>query len=136
MIQLPVLVGLKVCHEAIVEEATKRVTLVNCFRRLAVPSVPSAKTAFKVCFVLTDGMGKSEMSVSIKRCSTLKEVWFRPFSVEFSDPMNQRWFAVPLSNCRFPEEGRYQVELDANNELLGLCVFEVYVKGDEHESSS
>jgi hypothetical protein len=136
MIQPPILVGLKVCHEAIVEESTKRVTLVNCFRRLAVPAVPSAKTAFKVCFVLTDGKGESEVCVSIKRCSTLNEIWFRSFSVAFTHPLRQRWFAVPVSSCRFPEEGRYQVELKANNELLGLCVFEVYVKGDEHESSS
>ena len=32
MQQHPTVVGLKVCHEAIVEETTRNVTLVNCFR--------------------------------------------------------------------------------------------------------
>lgn len=136
MIQPPIPVGLKVCTEAIVEDTTKRVTLVNCFQRLAVPSFPSPKMAFKICGLLTDGKGESELSLSIKRSSTLEELYVRSFRVNFSDPLQQLWFVFSVSSFRFPEMGRYQVESKTGNELLGLCVFDVYQKGDKNESSS
>ena len=37
----PTVVGLKVCHEAIVQEGTRNVTLVNCFRELSFSSFPA-----------------------------------------------------------------------------------------------
>jgi hypothetical protein len=136
MVQPPILVGLRVCHEAIVEESTKRVTLVNCFQRLAVPSFPSPKMPFKICGLLTDGKGETELFLSLKRSSTLDEHYVRSFRVNFSDPLRQVWFIFTVSRFRFPEMGRYQVELKAGNELLGLCVFDVDEKGDKNESSS
>ena len=48
MIQVPILVGLKLCKETIVEEKSKNVSLINCFRRLYVPSFPSPYQTFKI----------------------------------------------------------------------------------------
>ena len=59
----PTVVGLKVCHEAIVEEKSRNVTLVNCFRELSFAAFPATARPFVACVVLTDGRGHGKLSV-------------------------------------------------------------------------
>lgn len=126
MIQVPILVGLKLCKETIVEEKSKNVSLINCFQRLYVPSFPSPFQLFKICAVLTDGMGETEMSISIERRSSMRTIYERTWQVNFSDPSLQRWVLLTVSRCSFPEAGGYRAILWAEQEeVLGQTTFDV-----------
>lgn len=130
MIQPPILVGLKVCHEAIIEETTKRVTLVNCFRRLEVSSFPSPTQRFKVCAVLTDALGDMRLSIAIEHQQSLDEIYRNFWRVNFTDPLRERWFLLSVSGCSFPEPGGYRVNLYAETEIIGQAVIKVVKKGE------
>ena len=48
-------VGLVTCEQVIVEDRTKNITLVNCFGKRLVQTIPSEPHSFAVFALLTDG---------------------------------------------------------------------------------
>jgi len=128
MIQLPNAVGLKLCQQAIVEETTRNVTLVNCFRRLRVTTFPSPPQQFTVCVHLIDGLGEIEFSLEIHPLSTMHMLDLRKWKANFADPLEDKWVLVNFRNCVFPHPGRYEVALFANGMLTAQCVLEVLGK--------
>lgn len=108
MQQQPIVVGLKLCQHAIVEESTHNVTLVNCFRRLSLEEFP-AQVSFTVCFALTDGIGDRSLTLSVMSLADGEIVWIRSWNESFKDPLLERWFVLPVKDCPFPNTGSYQV---------------------------
>src|SRR5580698_7092978 len=99
----PTLVGLKLCQHAIVEENTRHVTLVNCFRKLSFAVFPARANPFSACAVLTDGLGDGKLTLSITSLEDWQEVWTRSWNVVFRDPLSERWFIMPATDCTFPQ---------------------------------
>ncbi len=75
MKQQPIVVGLKVCEQAIVQEGTRHVTLVNCFRKLAFEEFPAHANTFRVCLALTDGIGEGTLTLTVTSLQDLEIVW-------------------------------------------------------------
>ena len=130
MIQRPNAVGLKVCQQAIVEERTRHVTLVNCFRKLTFATFPAPGVAFTVCVVLTDGIGEFDLHLAIAPLSTLEDLAVRSWKAKFSDPLKERWFLVPFHNWHFPAPESYQVHLRIGQEVVAQAIFKVVQKGE------
>ena len=65
MNELPVLVGLKVCTDVIVDKKTEHVTLVNCVRRWRMKRAPTPPQNFVVCCVLADGEGEIKFTLKV-----------------------------------------------------------------------
>jgi hypothetical protein len=58
MLQPPNVVGLKLCQQVIVEEESRNVTLVNCFRKLSFAEFPAKAVRFFICVVLREGRAR------------------------------------------------------------------------------
>lgn len=127
MIQPPVAIGLTVCEQVIVEEKTHNITLVNCFARLKVREVPSGSHRLVVYARLTDGRGEGKIRLELLRPDTLDEVLVQDISAAFSHPL-QEFHAVFRGSVPFPIEGRYQVNLLADGELIAQRTFQVFVR--------
>jgi hypothetical protein len=121
----PTVVGLKLCEQAIVQETTRNVTLVNCFRELSFPAFPAQARPFTVCAVLTDGLGEGNLTLNIVSLEDLEEVWTNSWKAKFPHPLRELWFLLPVAACRFPQAGRYQVELAIDREPTAQTILRV-----------
>ena len=128
MIQRPNAVGLMLCQQAIVEEKTRNVTLVNSFYRLRVRALPSPPQRFTVHAILTDGLGKMTLSLVFTRLDTLEAIYKRSWKTDWSDPLREIRLLMQVNSCSFPVAGRYQVSLLANNELITQATLQVIQK--------
>jgi hypothetical protein len=125
----PTVVGLKLCEHAIVQEGTRNVTLVNCFRKRSFAAFPAQVPAFSVCAVLTNGRGEGALTVTVTSLEDMEEVWTNSWKVKFNDPLRELWFLLPVTNCPFPEAGRYQVELTIDGDPTARTLLPVFEKG-------
>ncbi len=126
MIKRPVAIDLIVCEQMIVEEKTHNVTLVNCLKRLKVRKVPSEPQRLVLFALLTDGLGAGEFRLTVSRPDTLEEILRRETRATFPDSLQhvRVFFRASLS---FPIEGRYQIDLLADEEAIASRIFEVSV---------
>ncbi len=86
MLQRPTASGLILCQEVIIEEKTRRATLVNTTDWLRCPTFPSPPQRLVAYAVLTDGLGDAEMALTVTRLDTLEEVDKKQLRARFSDP--------------------------------------------------
>ncbi len=127
MIQRPAATGLAVCEQVIVEEKTHNITLVNCLTRLRVKAVPSEPQRFIVYAWLTDGLGDGQIRLEVVRPDTLDELLTRDLPATFSDPL-QEVRVLFRGSLSFPVEGRYQVRLLADGDIIAQRTVQVFVK--------
>ncbi len=121
----PIAVGLKVCQQAITQEGTRHVTLVNCMKRLEVAKLPSSPQNFTVYAILTDGLDEFDLKLVISSLADLEPFFQRRWKVTIADPLKEKWFYIEVKRLVFPTEGRYQLTLFANHDLLAQCSLEV-----------
>lgn len=126
----PTVVGLKVCHEAIVEERSRNVTLVNCFRGLSFAAFPATARPFVACVVLTDGCGHGKLSLRIIEPENLNEIWVDSWDIRLKDPLKEIWFLLPVAECVFDQPGRYQVSAWLDGELMATTMVRIRQKGE------
>ena len=130
MQKLPAVVGLKVCHEAIVQETTRNVTMVNCFRELSFASFPAPARPFVACAVLTDGKGEGELSLAITELDDLADIWNESWPITMTDMLKEVWYVLPVSGCVFRSPGRYQVSLSVDGDWLAQTTLRISKKGE------
>lgn len=128
MVKTPVVIGLFLCEQVIIEEGTRNLTLVNCFRQRQVKQFPSESAPFTVFALLTNGIGEMPMALVIQRLDTLDEIYRRSAQVKFAGPLQEYWFRPLVQHCSFPVAGHYQACLFANHELIAQRAFAVLAK--------
>ncbi len=119
MKQGPVVIGLFLCEQVIVEDKTRNVTPVNCFTRRTVERFPSEPVPFILFAVLTDGLGKIPLEVLIHRLDTMEELYRAGSSCRFPSPLHEVRCTLRNRGYSFPVPGHYQVTLLGENEVLG-----------------
>jgi hypothetical protein len=127
MIQRPNAVGLILCKDAIIEEKTRNITLVNTFNQLTVREFPASQQ-FMVYLVLTDGLGEMTLSLAVARLDDLTRLFERSWKETFTDPLREKRRLVQVTSCSFPVPGRYQVSLLAEGEWVAQCVLTLFVE--------
>ena len=125
MIQRPNAIGLLLCQQAIVEERTRNLTLVNTFRRLVVDSFPSPPQRFEIHSLLTDGLGPMTLTLLATRLDTLDEIYNQTGTVTFTNPLQEQYLLIHITRISFPVPGRYEFRLLAERESIAQCVLEV-----------
>jgi hypothetical protein len=130
MTQQPVAIALTLCEQVIVEEGTRNVTLVNCSTTLKVREVPSGPQRLVIHVTLTDGLGAGALRFEVARLDTFETIFTRETSVTFTDPLQEVRVQLRPQGLSFPVEGRYQVSLLADGELIAQRRFRVSVTGE------
>jgi hypothetical protein len=129
MIQRPTAFGLWLCEDVLVEEHTRSVTLLRHFDVLRVLSFPSPPAQFTVYAVLTDGLGPMTLRLVVAHADTLEEVYDRPLPrINLTDPLAITRVRFRVRSCRFPESGRYEFSLYAEEEVVATCLLRVTLK--------
>ncbi len=119
MSQRPVVVGLFLCENVIVEEGTHNISLINCFSIRRAEQFPSEPHSFLVFATLTDGFGEMAFDVAIERLEDLQEIFRQSQALAFVDRLQKLRFNYRVTNYSFPSAGAYLVSLLADGEMIG-----------------
>ena len=97
MSQRPTVAGLLVCEHLIVQARTHNMTLVNCFTMRKVERFPSEPQRFTIFAALTDGQGRIELDVVIRRLDDLQRIYRASVTQGFIDPLQQVRFWLDIT---------------------------------------
>ena len=70
LIPTPAILGLTICDHLIIEEGTKKCSLVGGFSRISASSFPANVQPFSVFALLTDGLGDGIIRLGVLRLET------------------------------------------------------------------
>ena len=126
MVPRPVLLGLTLCDHVIVEERTRKVSLVGCFSAIRVGSFPATPPPFSGFALLTDGLGDATIQLSVSRMETQEDIYIREMPCHFPDRLTEVRVHFRIHQCVFPAPGWYQVTLLADGEWLAQRLLRVY----------
>lgn len=125
MAEVPMARNLFVCEQVIVDHYTRNVSLINCTSGWAIDQFPSDLQRFCVYAILSNGLGNCAMRVRIVHLTDESEIFERRIDYRFSDPLSVLKFNLRIRQCIFPEEGRYAVQLFANDEQIAETVLQI-----------
>lgn len=121
MAKQPVLVGLKVCKDVIVDETTHHVTFVNCLRRLLVPKVPTPPQELIVTGALAGGLGEMALTLKLLESGPQEIVFTHSWIIQLTDPLEERSVYIRLRRVTFPAFGRYEFVLWVHDDWFAHC---------------
>ena len=110
----PIALGLTICEKIIVEEGTRKLTLVNAFTRIDESEFPSPARTFFVVAVLTNGRGDATIEVTLTRLDTDETMYIRRIAAHFPDPLQELRLSHRIEAFSFPAPGLYQFALLVN----------------------
>jgi hypothetical protein len=125
----PIVLGLSICDYVIVEEKTKKVSLVGSFSGLGVDDFPARALPFSVYAALCDAVGPVTFTLVVTRLDTGEEIYKRENHIVFPDKLTEVHYVFRLYNCEFPVASWYQFTLLGDGEWLAQRRVRVYVKG-------
>ena len=127
----PIVLGLSICDYVIVEEKTKKVSLIGHFSGLAVDEFPTKALPFSVYAALSDSVGRLKIRLVVTRLDTGEVTYEVENQVSFPDKLTAVHLVCRLNNCEFPAPSWYQFTLLSENEWLAQRRVRVYAKGGE-----
>ena len=122
MIQRPNAIGLVVCQQAVIEEGTRNMTLVDAFNRLTLGTFPTPPQHFTVYALLTDGLGTMTLTMNVAPLDTLEPILTRSWQATFPDALYELRLVARTKSVCFPAPGRYEINLLAEGEMLARRV--------------
>ncbi len=131
MARQPVVIGLTLCDYVIVEERTKKVSLIGAFTGLGVPAFPAMAVPFSVFATLTGADGNVTMKLVVTHLESNDEIHFHTGILRFPDPVVEVYYHLRLSQCVFPAPGSYVFSLQADAELIAQRRLRVYQRESE-----
>src|SRR5687767_6186203 len=98
MKQRPVVLGLLLCEQVLVDQTSRNTTPVNCFNTLDVEAFPGHVTFHAVAW-LTDGLGEMPIELLVQRLDTLEEVSHVRRTAVFTDPLREIRCTIRVRRC-------------------------------------
>jgi hypothetical protein len=114
----PVAVGLTLCDYLVIEEGTRKVSLVGYLVKLTAERFPFTPPPFYVFAALTDGLGDATIDLVVSRLDSLDELYARQLRVNFSSRLRERQVVFRISDCVFGAPGAYQFTLYVDGEWV------------------
>jgi len=118
MVPRPVALGLTLCHYFLVEEGTRKVSLVGVFSKLTSDQFPYVPPTFFVHAALTDGLGNATIDLVFTRLDTDEEVGVRRRQVRFANRLGELHVVFQVANLAFPVPGAYLFTLLVDGEWV------------------
>lgn len=131
MVPRPVVLGLTLCDCVIVEERTKKISLIGTFTGVAADRFPALIRPFSLFSVLTDGQGVGTVDIVATRLDADEEVYTYRSEVRFPGPLTEVSFHLRIPQLVAPEPGDYQFTLLIDGEWVAQRRIRVYARGEE-----
>jgi hypothetical protein len=126
MVPRPSAIGLTLCDYVIVEEGTKKSSLIRAFTGLRAQGFPWTPRPFCVFATLTDGLGEGVIELTLTRLETDEEVYTIRRSLRFPDRFMEVRAFFRLAECTFPASGAYVFSLLIDGEWVAHRRLRVY----------
>jgi hypothetical protein len=125
----PVSYGLFLCDLPVVEANTGKVSLINTFSGMGVPSFPAQAAPFAAYAVLTDSQGDVALEFVIVALDTGDPIYSYRSRQTFASRLQEVQYLLRIRGCILPRAGRSEAALFADRQLVARRPFSVYQKG-------
>ncbi len=131
MARQPIVLGLTLCDYVIVEERTRKVSLIGTFTGLGVQAFPATIPPFSVFALLTDSVGEVMMKLIITHMESNEVVYTHRGVLPFVDVVAEVFYHLRLRQRVFSAPGSYLFSLLADAELIAQRRLRVYQREGE-----
>lgn len=131
MVSRPIALGLTLCDYVIVEERTKKVSLIGTFTGIAMEQFPSVAPPFSVVATVTDGLGEAPVDLVVVNLNTGEENYVFRGRCQFPDKLAEVSIHVRMNQCSFPAPGMYQFTLLVDGEWVAQRRIRIRQKEEE-----
>jgi hypothetical protein len=111
MVPSPLALALTLCDQVIVEEGTRKVSVIGSFRELHSRSCPFTPAPFSVLAVLTGTQGEEDLTLTVTALETDEEIYSFRRRIRLPDRFAEGRAAIRLVDCTFPAPGLYSFTL-------------------------
>jgi len=118
MVPRPVALGLTLCDYLVIEEGTRKVSLVGVLTKLTAEHFPYVPPPFFVHAALTDGLGAATIDLVATRLDTGEEIGLRRRTVRFVNRLGELHVVFRINDWSFPVAGSYQITLLVDREWV------------------
>jgi Family of unknown function (DUF6941) len=122
----PLVLGLTLCDYVIVEERTRKMSLIGTFSGLAVSGFPAQPPPFSIFATLTDGYGNGRIEMLVTHMETNDQVYTHRAVLTFPDKVTEVIYHLRLRQCVFPAAGNYQFTLLLDGDWMAQRRLRVY----------
>jgi hypothetical protein len=130
MIPTPTALSLTLCDAVIIEERTKKVSLIGGFAGMRVERFPALAMPFSAFAIVSDGLGDGTITLSVVREDTGEEVYLREMEYRFPNRLAEVRVHFRLTSCIFPTSGWYRFTLLIDREWVAHRRLRVYSPED------
>ena len=127
---MPVVLGLTLCEDVVVDPATGNVSLIRSFTGLPVDNFPAVARPFCAFAALSDGEGEVDAELLV---NTLEgegtEAYQVSHRLRFTDRLQIVYYVRRFSRCPLPIAGVYLFTLNLNGEWAAQRTLRVYPAG-------
>jgi hypothetical protein len=126
MVPQPIALGLTLCDYVIVEEGTKKVSLIGGFSGIRAAEFPFVPLPFCVYAPLTGGQGEAAAELTVTSLETEDEIYSLQRTVRFPDRFTEVRVLYRLTAVQFPEAGIYMFTLLLDGDWIAHRRVRVY----------
>jgi hypothetical protein len=131
MVRPPLVLGLTLCEDVVVDPVTKNVSVIRAFTGLGVEAIPGLAKPFFAFATLTAGQGEAifRLDVHLDLGSLDAELVHRvKGKLHFQDPLQTVHWVVKLNRCHFPAAGEYLFTLWVDGVWMAQRRLRVYAR--------
>jgi hypothetical protein len=114
----PVTIGVHLCDYLLIEEATRKFSLIGLLRKWSSETFPFAVPPFFVFSLLTDCEGMGRLEFIATRLETDEEVYHWTARGRFPNRLRQSHLYFRILNCTLPAPGIYLFTLSVDGAFL------------------
>ena len=123
----PMVLGLTLCEDVVVDPATRNVSLLRTFTGLPVERFPTVARPFCAFATMTNGLGEAVSALSVTHMGEdVEEVYRVRRSIRFNDPLQIVYYVMRLAHCPLPRPGAYLFTLWLDDRWMAQRVLRVY----------
>jgi len=121
MISKPTARGLTLCDYVIVEERTRKISLIGTFNSLRATMFPAFANPFSVWAVLVDREGPAIIKLVVTGLDTDEEIYFQDDPITFPSRLEPFRVHIRLTQFVFPAPGWYEFVLLVDRDSVAQC---------------
>lgn len=125
----PIAQTMTLCDYVIVEERTKKLSMIGTFWSMAVDDgFPCRPPPFSAVCLLTGGLGRHLITLKVLREEgiELDEIFSKTGQIEFRDRFQPVYYTMRFAQLEFPEPATYHFELFVGDMEVSRATLRVY----------